>query len=104
MRRRPDGTYEAIDWETAIREIAAKFAAIKARHGGESILYYGGGSQGNHLGGGYSRQLPRLADGPSAGFPRIYDLALEHGRLLRTSQRTCCLCGDPGNTRALEAV
>jgi cellobiose phosphorylase len=26
---------------------------------------------------GYSRQLPRLADGPSAGFPRIYDLALE---------------------------
>ena len=53
MRRRPDGTYEAIDWETAIREIAAKFSAIKARHGGESILYYGGGSQGNHLGGVY---------------------------------------------------
>ncbi|MEX2493242.1 MAG: glucoamylase family protein [Nitrospirales bacterium] len=30
-----------------------------------------------HLPHGYSRQLPRLADGPSAGFPRIYDLALE---------------------------
>ncbi|MGD8617524.1 MAG: cyclic beta 1-2 glucan synthetase, partial [Gammaproteobacteria bacterium] len=30
-----------------------------------------------HLPRGYSRQLPRLADGPSAGFPRIYDLALE---------------------------
>jgi cyclic beta-1,2-glucan synthetase len=26
---------------------------------------------------GYSRQLPRLADEPSAGFPRIYHLALE---------------------------
>ena len=26
---------------------------------------------------GYSRQLPRLVDGHSAGFPRIYDLALE---------------------------
>nr|WP_211253961.1 glucoamylase family protein [Pelobacter seleniigenes] len=26
---------------------------------------------------GYSRQLPRLVDGPSAGFPRIYDLALQ---------------------------
>jgi cyclic beta-1,2-glucan synthetase len=26
-----------------------------------------------HLPRGYSRQLPRLADGPSAGFPRIYD-------------------------------
>jgi len=53
MRRKPDGTYEAIDWDTAIREIAVKFAAIKARYGGESILYYGGGSQGNHLGGVY---------------------------------------------------
>jgi len=30
-----------------------------------------------HLPHGYSRQLPRLAEGPSAGFPRIYDLALE---------------------------
>jgi len=30
-----------------------------------------------HLPRGYSRQLPRLAEGPAAGFPRIYDLALE---------------------------
>ncbi len=30
-----------------------------------------------HLPRGYSRQLPRLADGLSAGFPRIYELALE---------------------------
>jgi cyclic beta-1,2-glucan synthetase len=30
-----------------------------------------------HLPRGYSRQLPRLADGPSAGSPRIYELALE---------------------------
>ena len=30
-----------------------------------------------HLPRGYSRQLPRLANGPSAGYPRIYDLALE---------------------------
>ncbi|MGX8881815.1 GH36-type glycosyl hydrolase domain-containing protein [Methylovorus sp. SPW-M1] len=29
-----------------------------------------------HLPRGYSRQLPRLANGISAGFPRIYDLAL----------------------------
>jgi len=29
-----------------------------------------------HLPRGYSQQLPRLIDGPSAGFPRIYDLAL----------------------------
>lgn len=30
-----------------------------------------------HLPRGYSRQLPRLAEGLSAGFPRIYDLAME---------------------------
>jgi cellobiose phosphorylase len=30
-----------------------------------------------HLPRGYSRQLPRLADGLLAGFPRIYELALE---------------------------
>jgi len=30
-----------------------------------------------HLPRGYSRQLPRLLDGSSTGFPRIYDLALE---------------------------
>lgn len=50
MRRRADGTYEAIEWDTAIREIAAKFRTVIARHGSESILYYGGGGQGNHLG------------------------------------------------------
>ncbi|MFM2050614.1 MAG: hypothetical protein RL682_1105 [Pseudomonadota bacterium] len=53
-RRKPDGSYENIDWETAIREIAEKFTAIKLQHGGDSILYYGGGSQGNHLGGTYA--------------------------------------------------
>jgi anaerobic selenocysteine-containing dehydrogenase len=54
LRRRADGTFEAIDWETAIAEIAEKFLAIKEQHGGESILYYGGGGQGNHLGGSYA--------------------------------------------------
>ncbi len=37
-----------------MHEIAEKLAAIKSRHGGASILYYGGGSQGNHLGGTYA--------------------------------------------------
>jgi anaerobic selenocysteine-containing dehydrogenase len=54
MRRRPDGTYEAIDWDTAIAEVAARLAAVRDAHGGETILYYGGGGQGNHLGGSYS--------------------------------------------------
>ncbi len=30
-----------------------------------------------HLPKGYSRQLPRLLNGPSAGLPRVYDIALE---------------------------
>jgi anaerobic selenocysteine-containing dehydrogenase len=55
LRRRADGTFEEIDWETAIREVAARFAAVRDAHGGESIFYYGGGGQGNHLPGAYAR-------------------------------------------------
>jgi formate dehydrogenase len=54
LRRRPDGSYEEVDWDTAIAEVAARLAAVRDEHGGESILYYGGGGQGNHLGGSYS--------------------------------------------------
>jgi anaerobic selenocysteine-containing dehydrogenase len=53
LRRRPDGTFEEIDWDTAIREVADRLAAVREAHGGESIVYYGGGGQGNHLGGVY---------------------------------------------------
>ncbi|MCV7195660.1 molybdopterin-dependent oxidoreductase [Mycobacterium angelicum] len=54
MRRRPDGTYEEIDWDTAIVEIAEGFKRIRDVYGGDKIFYYGGGGQGNHLGGAYS--------------------------------------------------
>ncbi|ORB59634.1 molybdopterin oxidoreductase [Mycobacteroides saopaulense] len=54
MRRRPDGTYEEIDWDTAIVEIAEGFRHIRDSYGGDKIFYYGGGGQGNHLGGAYS--------------------------------------------------
>ncbi len=54
LRRRADGTHEEIDWDTAIAEIAAGFRRIADEHGGASIFYYGGGGQGNHLGGAYS--------------------------------------------------
>ncbi len=55
LRRRPDGSFEPVDWDTAIREVAAGFARVRDTHGGESILYYGGGGQGNHLPGAYAR-------------------------------------------------
>jgi len=57
LRKRPDGSFEQIDWETAIREVAERLSAIRDEHGGESIFYYGGGGQGNHLPGAYSRSL-----------------------------------------------
>ncbi len=57
LRRRADGTFEAIDWDTAITEVAARLAAVRDAHGGESIFYYGGGGQGNHLGGGHGAGL-----------------------------------------------
>jgi anaerobic selenocysteine-containing dehydrogenase len=60
LRRRPDGSFEEIDWDTAIREVAARFAAIRDEHGGESIFYYGGGGQGNHLPGAYARSTRAL--------------------------------------------
>src|SRR6478609_3140250 len=55
LRRRVDGSFEAIDWDTAIREVAARLGAVRDTFGGETIFYYGGGGQGNHLGGAYAR-------------------------------------------------
>jgi len=57
MKRMPNGEYEAIDWDTALQEIADKLSAIKTKHGGDKIFYYGGGGQGNHLGGAYGASL-----------------------------------------------
>ena len=51
LRRRLDGTHEALSWETAFTEIAARLNAIRAEHGGDAFAVYGGGGQGNHLGG-----------------------------------------------------
>ncbi|MBI2827548.1 MAG: molybdopterin-dependent oxidoreductase [Planctomycetia bacterium] len=55
LRRRADGTFQPIDWDTAIREVAASLVKIRDTHGGDKIFYYGGGGQGNHLGGAYAR-------------------------------------------------
>jgi anaerobic selenocysteine-containing dehydrogenase len=60
LRRRPDGTFERIDWDTAIREVAERLTSVRDRFGGESIFYYGGGGQGNHLPGSYSTATRRV--------------------------------------------
>src|SRR5207249_434084 len=54
LRKRANRSVEEIDWDTAIAEVAARLAAVRDTYGGETILYYGGGGQGNHLGGFYS--------------------------------------------------
>jgi len=59
LRRRPDGTFEEIDWDTAIREVAAGFLNVRDKWGGASIFYYGGGGQGNHLCGSYGASTRR---------------------------------------------
>ncbi|UCH30818.1 MAG: molybdopterin-dependent oxidoreductase, partial [Myxococcales bacterium] len=54
LRRKDDGTFEEIDWDTAIREVAERLSAIRDAHGGDTIFYFGGGGQGNHLPAAYS--------------------------------------------------
>ncbi len=63
LRRRPDGTFEAIDWDTAVREVAAGLGRVRDTHGGHTIFMYGGGGQGNHLGGGYAAAVQRAFGG-----------------------------------------
>lgn len=53
MRRMPNGEYEAVDWDTAIREVAQRLQAVKEQYGSERFIYYGGGGQGNHLAGAF---------------------------------------------------
>jgi anaerobic selenocysteine-containing dehydrogenase len=57
LRRRDDGAFEPVPWETAIAEIAARLVALRETHGGESLAYFGGGGQGNHLAGPYAKAL-----------------------------------------------
>jgi anaerobic selenocysteine-containing dehydrogenase len=59
LRRRADGGFDAIDWDTAITEIAERLREVVDRHGGKSIALYGGGGQGNHAGGAYANALLR---------------------------------------------
>ena len=53
LKRQPDGSFKPIDWDTAIHEIADRFCAIRDQYGGDKVMYYGGGGQGNHLPGAY---------------------------------------------------
>ena len=60
MRRRADGSFEEVDWDTAIAEVAEGLARVRDTYGGASIFRYGGGGQGNHLGGLYGAAVTNL--------------------------------------------
>jgi anaerobic selenocysteine-containing dehydrogenase len=57
LARQPDGSFARVSWDEALDGIANRLLAIRARHGGDAFAFVGGGGQGNHLGGAYSRQL-----------------------------------------------
>ena len=60
LKRQPDGSYVEIDWGTAISEIAAGLRSVIDEHGTDAGFYYGGGGQGNHLGGAYGATVRRV--------------------------------------------
>jgi anaerobic selenocysteine-containing dehydrogenase len=60
LRRRGDGSFEAIDWDTAIREVSERLLKVRDTFGGEKIFYYGGGGQGNHLPGGFATGIRQI--------------------------------------------
>lgn len=54
LRRRPDGEFERVSWETAIADIAERLMAIRTAHGGQSIAMVGIGGQANHMSAAYA--------------------------------------------------
>jgi anaerobic selenocysteine-containing dehydrogenase len=57
LKRQPGGSFVRVSWDEALTDIARRLTAIRERHGGPAFAFYGGGGQGNHLGGMYSQQL-----------------------------------------------
>lgn len=57
LKRQVDGSFVRVSWDDALDDIASRLLAIRNQHGGQAFAFYGGGGQGNHLGGAYSRQL-----------------------------------------------
>jgi|TARA_Y100001936_G_scaffold234731_1_gene262163 anaerobic selenocysteine-containing dehydrogenase len=57
LKRMDDGTFQEISWDQAIKEVADQLVGIRDSYGGDKIMYYGGGGQGNHTGGAYVRSV-----------------------------------------------
>ena len=57
LQRQADGSFVRVSWDVALRDIAQRLVTLRSQHGGSCFAFVGGGGQGNHLGGAYSRQL-----------------------------------------------
>ncbi len=57
LQRQADGSFKTVGWDEALQDIADRLLNLRNTHGGDAFAFVGGGGQGNHLGGAYSRQL-----------------------------------------------
>ncbi len=57
LKKLEDGTFAEISWDQAIKEVADQLVGIRDVYGGDKIMYYGGGGQGNHFPGAYARSV-----------------------------------------------
>jgi anaerobic selenocysteine-containing dehydrogenase len=62
LKRQTDGNFVRISWDVALSEIAGKLQGVRKTYGGNAFAFVGGGGQGNHWGGIYSRQLLAAMD------------------------------------------
>src|SRR5258708_26104096 len=69
LRRRADGGFEPVAWDTAIAEIAARLSALRSTYGGNAFALYGGGGQGNHSDGPIPVSLMRAVGSPDFADP-----------------------------------
>ncbi len=57
LKRQADGSFQRVSWDEALDDIAQRLLTLRQQHGGDAFAFVGGGGQGNHLGGAYSRQI-----------------------------------------------
>ena len=57
LKRQPDGSYQPVSWDEAIREIGEKLRHIRGEHGPDALAFLGIGGQGNHMGSLYALSL-----------------------------------------------
>ncbi|MGK0288638.1 MAG: anaerobic selenocysteine-containing dehydrogenase [bacterium] len=57
LKKMPDGSFKKVSWDVAVSEVANHLLRLRESYTGKSLAFYGGGGQGNHLGGAFSASL-----------------------------------------------